>query len=173
MRRGWSERINDAVKENKVIDYKKEKRTDLSVIAQLTRLGNITESSLNNNLSEFRKKVNRFREKRNIKYSFSKEETDMLLKAMENGGMIRIDVENNNYSKKEEYVYSIRFWDNKTVASPVTTPAPSEQVRVNLGNTTANSIPQNSEKSTPTAKKVPLSAKRRPICFIGRWRRLV
>ena len=87
-RSGWSERINDAVKENKVIDYKKEKRTDLSVIAQHTRLGNITESSLNKSLSEFRKKVNRFREKRNIKYSFSKEETDMLLKAMENGGMI-------------------------------------------------------------------------------------
>ena len=97
----------------------------------------------------------------------------MLLKAMENGGMIRIDVENNNYSKKKEYVYSIRFRDNKTVASPVTTPAPSEQVRVNLGNTTANSIPQNSEKSTPMAKKVTLSARRRPICFIGRWRRLV
>ena len=67
---GWSERINDAVKENRVIDYKKEKRTDLSVIAQLTRLGNITESSLNNSLSEFRKKVNSFREKKKYKLFF-------------------------------------------------------------------------------------------------------
>ena len=37
----------------------------------------------------------------------------------------------------------------------------------------AISIPQNPEMSTPMAKKVTLSAKRRQICFIGRWRRLV
>ena len=33
-----------------------------------------------------------------------------------------------------------------------------------------NSIPQNSEMSTPTAKKVPLSARRRPICFSKQWK---
>ncbi len=56
-RRGWQERINEAIKENRVIDYNKEKRTDLSVIAQHTRLGNITDSSLKTSISEFHKKV--------------------------------------------------------------------------------------------------------------------
>ena len=96
----------------------------------------------------------------------------MLLKTMENGGMIRIDVENNNYSKKEEYVYSIRFRDNKTVATSLFYPASSKATR-QFDAATNNIIPQIPEKSTPMAKKVPLSAKRSPICFIGRWRRLV
>ena len=33
-----------------------------------------------------------------------------------------------------------------------------------------NSIPQNSEMSTPMAKKVPLSAKRKQICFSKQWK---
>ena len=91
---------------------------------------------------------------------------------MENGGMIRIDVENNNYSKKEEYVHSIRFRDNKTVATSLFHPASSKATR-KFDAATNNIISQNPEKSTPTAKKVTLSAMRRQICFIGRWRRLV
>lgn len=92
-RRGWVERINEAVKENRVVDYNKEKRTDLSVIAQHTRLGNITERSLNSSLSEFRKKVNSFREKNKITYSLSDNDrefdTDAFIsQSMENGGMV-------------------------------------------------------------------------------------
>jgi hypothetical protein len=67
---------------------------------------------------------------------------------------IRNDSKTGNYSYKTQFVYSLLFNENKKVASPVTTPAPSEQVRVNLGNTTANSIPQNGEKSTSKTKKV-------------------
>ena len=65
---------------------------------------------------------------------------------------IRNDSKKGNYSYKTQFVYSLLFNENKKVASPVTTPAPSEQVRVNLGNTTANSIPQNGEKSTSKTK---------------------
>jgi hypothetical protein len=82
---------------------------------------------------------------------------------------IRNDSKKGNYSYKTQFVYSLLFNENKKVASPVTTPAPSEQVRVNFGNTTANSIPQNVEKSTPMAKKFTLSAKRGQICFLKQW----
>lgn len=50
--------VNRENKDKRVIDFDKNKRGDLPVIAQTTSLGNITESSLNNNLSQFKKKVN-------------------------------------------------------------------------------------------------------------------
>ena len=66
---------------------------------------------------------------------------------------IRIDVENNNYSKKEEYVYSIRFRDNKSVATSLFHPASSKATR-QFDAATNNIISQNSEKSTSAEKKV-------------------
>ena len=66
---------------------------------------------------------------------------------------IRIDVDNNNYSKKEEYVYSIRFRDNKTVATSLFHPASSKATR-QFDATTNDIISQNSEKSTLSAKKM-------------------
>ncbi len=59
-RTGYDEIIRNAIKDKRVIDFNKNKRGDLSVIAQTTSLGNITESSLNNNLSQFKKEINSF-----------------------------------------------------------------------------------------------------------------
>lgn len=47
----------------RVIDFNKKKRNDLSVIAQTTSLGNITESFLNYNLSQLKKEINSFKQK--------------------------------------------------------------------------------------------------------------
>ena len=64
---------------------------------------------------------------------------------------IRIDVINNDYSRKEEYVYSIRFRDNKTVATSLVHPATSKATS-EFDITTNNSISQISEKSTSKGK---------------------
>ena len=71
-RSGWIETINTAIEENRVLDYNKKERSIPSVIAQHARLGNITEASLDNSLSRFKKKVNVFREKNKISYSRKK-----------------------------------------------------------------------------------------------------
>lgn len=63
-RTGYDEIIRNAIKEQRVIDYDKNKRDDLSVIAQTTSLGNITTSSLEHNLSQFKKEINSFKEKK-------------------------------------------------------------------------------------------------------------
>ena len=69
-RQGLVDIVNQAIEEGRIVDFDRKKiRDDLSVIAQRTRLGNITEKSLNDNLSQFRKKVNQFREKNGILYS--------------------------------------------------------------------------------------------------------
>ncbi len=47
--------VNDAIKEHRIISYNKEMSADLPVIAQLAWLGNVTESSLNDNVVQFRK----------------------------------------------------------------------------------------------------------------------
>ena len=47
----------------RVIDFDNNKRNDLSVIAQTTSLGNITESFLNYNLSQLKKEINSFKQK--------------------------------------------------------------------------------------------------------------
>ncbi len=66
---GYLELINRAIDEKRVISYDKEKMsTYLSVIANHTRVGNITRDALTNNIASARKKVNRFREKNNINY---------------------------------------------------------------------------------------------------------
>lgn len=63
-----AEFVDDAVENGKVIGYNKEISDGLPVIAQRSWLGNITESSLNNNLSQFRKNVNDFKKKNKINY---------------------------------------------------------------------------------------------------------
>ena len=67
-RSGYAEIVGDAVKDGRVIDFNKEMRDDLSVIANPAGVGNITESSLANNLSRFLKEIKSFREKNNIDY---------------------------------------------------------------------------------------------------------
>ena len=69
---GYIEVINNAVENNLVISYDKEKMRDyLSVIAGLTRVGNITEKSLANNIARFRNIVNRFKAKNHIDYKLA------------------------------------------------------------------------------------------------------
>lgn len=71
-----------------MIDYDKTKKDDLSVIAQTTSLGNITESSLYKSLAQFKKEINSFKEKNKIKYSdrITQSDTDYL-SAVERGDM--------------------------------------------------------------------------------------
>lgn len=49
-----------AVDEKRILSYDKEKGSVLSVIAQHARLGNITEASLNDSISRFKRFVNDF-----------------------------------------------------------------------------------------------------------------
>ena len=66
---GYLEVINKAIESGKVLSFDKEKMRDyLSVIANHTRVGNITSKSLADNIARFRKFVNDFREKNNIDY---------------------------------------------------------------------------------------------------------
>lgn len=65
---GYVESINRAIADGNVLSYDKKNRAKLSVIAQHTRLGNITDSALATNLSRFREYVNNFRERNKINY---------------------------------------------------------------------------------------------------------
>ena len=66
---GYTEVINKAVEKGNVLSFDKEKMRDyLSVIADLTRVGNITEKSLTVNIAKFREYVNGFRTKNKITY---------------------------------------------------------------------------------------------------------
>ena len=66
---------------------------------------------------------------------------------------IRNDSKTRNLADKTQFVYSMSFNENKKVAIPVTTPASSKLVGVNLGVPTINSIPQKSDLSTDLAKQ--------------------
>ena len=66
---------------------------------------------------------------------------------------IRNDSKTGILADKTQFVYSMSFNENKKVATPVTTPASSKLVGVNLGVPTINSIPQKSDLSTDLAKK--------------------
>ena len=61
---------------------------------------------------------------------------------------IRNDSKTGSLADKTQFIYSMSFTENKKVATPITTPASSKLVGVNLGVSTNNSIPQNSDLST-------------------------
>lgn len=67
-RSGYAEIVGTAIKDGRVIDFNKKMRDDLSVIANPAGVGNITDSSLKDNLSRFRKEIKSFREKNHINY---------------------------------------------------------------------------------------------------------
>ena len=52
--------------------YDKKRGSDLSVIAQRARLGNITEASLNDSIARFKRFVNEFKQKNKINYSYKR-----------------------------------------------------------------------------------------------------
>ena len=100
--RGYAEIIKQAVEEGRVIDFDKKMRDSLSVIANQARVGDITEASLNANLSHFRKEIKSFREKNKIDYKLPVGEDNspraLLANAFE--GIITNDIE---MRKIEEY----------------------------------------------------------------------
>ena len=61
--------MRDAIEDGRVIDFDKNKRTELSVIAKQARLGDITEGSLKDSIARFRKEINDFKQKNKISYS--------------------------------------------------------------------------------------------------------
>ena len=67
-RAGLVDVIDNAVNENRVISFNKKMREHLSVNTKATSLGIITEKSLADNLAQFRKEINSFREKNKINY---------------------------------------------------------------------------------------------------------
>ena len=67
-RGGYAEIVGNAVRDGRVIDFNKKMRDDLSVIANPAGVGNITDSSLKDNLARFLKEIKSFREKNNIDY---------------------------------------------------------------------------------------------------------
>lgn len=64
-----SEVITEAINDGRVLDLNKEMRDSLSVMAKQARLGNITEASLEDSLTRFRKEIKTFKEKNKIQYS--------------------------------------------------------------------------------------------------------
>lgn len=74
-RDGYAELIAKAVEEKRILSYDKEKGSVLSVIAQHARLGNITEASLNDSISRFKRFVNDFKQKNKINYSLARKES--------------------------------------------------------------------------------------------------
>jgi len=67
-RSGLYDFVSDAAKEGRIISMDKNLSAGLPVIAQHPELGNITTSSLKDNLAQFRKSVNDFRAENNINY---------------------------------------------------------------------------------------------------------
>ena len=55
--------VRNAINDGRVIDFNKEKRAYMPVIAGLTRVGNIADSALADNIARFRKEIKAFREK--------------------------------------------------------------------------------------------------------------
>ena len=97
-RPGWSELISKAIEENRVLDYNKNEGHTLTVIAQHTRLGDITKASLDNSISQFLKKINTFKQKKKIKYS-RKADTD---------GEAEKNADNLTDEEREEYYEAVR-----------------------------------------------------------------
>lgn len=95
--------IDDAVNANKVISYDKEMSDSLPVIAKRSRLGNITASSLNDNVAQFRKEVNDFREKNKINYQkWAVEETAEEKKSFKDS-ILNLQAENRILRARAEY----------------------------------------------------------------------
>lgn len=62
------EAIEKAIEKGAILDYDKKIRANLPVIAQLTRLGNVTESTLKENIARFQNDVKVFKEEKKISY---------------------------------------------------------------------------------------------------------
>lgn len=65
------------MKENRVLSYDKKMRGVLPVTAQHQTLGSITDTSLKENIAQFQKEVNNFKQKNKINYSMRERDEDL------------------------------------------------------------------------------------------------
>ena len=114
-RGGYAEIVGTAVKDGRVIDYNKKTRDDLSVIANPAGVGNITDSSLSDNLARFRKEIKSFREKNHIDYKLPVgEDTSpraLLANAFE--GVAQDDFERNKIREYRESIEKMNAEEQK------------------------------------------------------------
>lgn len=75
--KGLTAVIDEAAKENRVLSYDKEMRDALPLTAQLSTLGSITDTSLKENIAQFQKEVNNFKQKNKINYSMRERDEDL------------------------------------------------------------------------------------------------
>lgn len=75
--KGLTAVIDEAAKEKKVLSYDKTKRDILPLTAQLSTLGSITDTSLEENIAQFQKEVNNFKQKNKINYSMRERDEDL------------------------------------------------------------------------------------------------
>ena len=113
---GHLEVINKAIENGKVLSFDKEKMRDyLSVIANHTRVGNITSKSLTENITQFQKFVNNFREENHIDYKLPVDEDTspraLLANAFE--GLAQNDSERNKIQEYKEKVALINAEEQK------------------------------------------------------------
>ena len=112
---GYDEIIKNAIKDGRVLDFDEKKRDDLSVIANTAGIGNITKSSLDRNITYFKKEVKAFKEKNNILYSErdpnSVSNRSLLANALENAATN--DFEREKLAKYKEKISSINAEERK------------------------------------------------------------
>ena len=96
--------VEQAVKDGKVIDLDKKTRDALSVIAERTGLGNVTEASLANSLAQFRKEIKTFKEKNKISYSERNTDSNRSLLANALETTVQNDIEANKLKEYKEKI---------------------------------------------------------------------
>ena len=77
-RAAWSEIIQNAIDNGNILDIN-EKRDVPPVIANTTSVGNITTTSLNENVAQFRQEIKAFKEKNKIRYSLKSTEAAVII----------------------------------------------------------------------------------------------
>ena len=77
-RAAWSEIIQNAIDNGNILDIN-EKRDVPPVIANTTSVGNITTTSLNENVAQFRQEIKAFKEKNKIRYSLKTTEAAVVI----------------------------------------------------------------------------------------------
>ena len=104
---GYVDVVNDALKNGRLLSMDKEKmRAYMPVIADLTRVGNIADSALADNIARFRKEINAFREKNRIDYKLpvSEDSSPRALLANAFEGVAQNDIERRNLKQYQERV---------------------------------------------------------------------
>ena len=115
-RLGYADVVKDAIDNHRVIDFDKKKRSYLSVIAQTVNLGNITEVSLEENLSQFREEIKVFKEKNKINYSEREPVSSAEYRQMKAKGEIK-QPKDAEVEKVQEYLQTSRLETRRLMGS--------------------------------------------------------